>query len=92
MKSTRYVAAACVALSVTLPAVAQVTVGDPWIRGTVPQQMSTGAFMQLSSKGGVAPHDGSGRVTEAHASGLRGAGHPLKEGAAFAPGAVVAQW
>ena len=49
MKSTRYVAAACVALSVTLPAVAQVTVGDPWIRGTVPQQMSTGAFMQLKS-------------------------------------------
>ena len=29
--------------------VAQVTVGDPWIRGTVPQQMSTGAFMQLKS-------------------------------------------
>ena len=49
MKSTRYAAAACVALSVTLPAAAQVTVGDPWIRGTVPQQMSTGAFMQLRS-------------------------------------------
>ena len=49
MKSTRYAAAACVALSVTLPAVAQLTVGDSWIRGTVPQQMSTGAFMQLRS-------------------------------------------
>jgi copper(I)-binding protein len=49
MKSIRYAAAACVALSVTLPAAAQVTVNDPWIRGTVPQQMSTGAFMQLKS-------------------------------------------
>jgi periplasmic copper chaperone A len=49
MKSIHYAAAACVALSVTLSAAAQVTVGDPWIRGTVAQQMSTGAFMQLKS-------------------------------------------
>jgi hypothetical protein len=33
----------------TTPAVAQVTVKDPWVRATVPQQTATGAFMQLSS-------------------------------------------
>ncbi|MCU0767910.1 MAG: copper chaperone PCu(A)C [Burkholderiaceae bacterium] len=49
MKSIRYTAAVCAALSFTLPAAAQVTVSDPWIRGTVPQQMATGAFMQLRS-------------------------------------------
>jgi copper(I)-binding protein len=30
-------------------ALAQVTVTDPWIRATVPQQKSAGAFMQLQS-------------------------------------------
>ncbi len=30
-------------------AIAQVTVKDPWIRGTVPQQKATGAFMQLQA-------------------------------------------
>ena len=49
MKSIRYTAAMCAALSFTLPAAAQVIVSDPWIRGTVPQQMATGAFMQLKS-------------------------------------------
>jgi copper(I)-binding protein len=33
----------------TTPAVAQVTVKDPWVRATVPQQTATGAFMQLNS-------------------------------------------
>ncbi|MCC7327992.1 MAG: copper chaperone PCu(A)C [Burkholderiales bacterium] len=31
------------------PAWGQVTVADAWIRGTVPGQMATGAFMQLTS-------------------------------------------
>jgi hypothetical protein len=38
-----------VALLVALPAVAQVTVSDPWVRGTVAGQMATGAFMKLQS-------------------------------------------
>ena len=29
---------------------AQVTVSQPWVRATVPQQTSSGAFMQLSSR------------------------------------------
>ncbi len=31
------------------PALAQVEVKDAWVRGTVPQQSATGAFMQLSA-------------------------------------------
>ena len=31
---------------------AQTTVKDPWVRGTVPQQQATGAFMQITSAQG----------------------------------------
>jgi copper(I)-binding protein len=34
---------------VSLPALAQVSVSDPWVRATVPQQKVAGAFMQLKS-------------------------------------------
>ncbi len=33
----------------TLPALADVSVADPWVRATVAQQRATGAFMQLTS-------------------------------------------
>lgn len=33
-----------------LPAIAQVTVVDPWVRGTVAQQKATGAFMLLKAE------------------------------------------
>jgi copper(I)-binding protein len=36
-------------VSVTALAAAQVSVSDPWIRATVPQQKVAGAFMQLKS-------------------------------------------
>jgi copper(I)-binding protein len=49
MRPIRPLATAAVTLLLALPAAAQVTVTDPWIRGTVPQQMATGAFMQLKS-------------------------------------------
>jgi len=32
------------------PLFAQVTVEDPWVRGTVPQQRATGAFMLLTAE------------------------------------------
>ena len=38
-----------VALLAAAPGWAQVTVKDPWVRATVPQQKSSGAFMQLST-------------------------------------------
>ena len=40
---------AIAALLVALPAAAQVTVTDPWVRGTVAGQLATGAFMKLQS-------------------------------------------
>ena len=36
-------------LLIAMPALAQVTVKDAWVRATVPEQKSTGAFMQLTS-------------------------------------------
>ncbi len=33
----------------TLSSTAQVTVSEPWVRATVPQQKATGAFMKLQS-------------------------------------------
>jgi copper(I)-binding protein len=45
----RQLAAFAAALFFALPAAAQVTVADAWVRGTVPGQMATGAFMKLTS-------------------------------------------
>ena len=39
--------------SAGIAAAADLEVANPWVRGTVPAQKATGAFMQLSSKGGV---------------------------------------
>lgn len=47
--TTLRLAAAFAFLCTALPAAAQVTVSDPWVRGTVPGQMATGAFMKLLS-------------------------------------------
>ena len=45
-----HASAALAAIAVfTLPAHAQVTVKDPWVRATVSQQKATGAFMQITS-------------------------------------------
>jgi copper(I)-binding protein len=36
------------------PATAQVAIADPWVRGTVPGQSATGAFMQLTATSDLA--------------------------------------
>jgi len=46
---SRTLAAFAAALAFALPAAAQVTVADAWVRGTVPGQMATGAFMKLTA-------------------------------------------
>lgn len=48
---SRLVAALALALA-SFAASAQTAVKDPWVRGTVPQQKATGAFMQLTSAQG----------------------------------------
>ena len=40
---------ALVSAAFILPAHAQVTVKDPWVRATVPAMQATGAFMQITS-------------------------------------------
>lgn len=47
--------------AVCAPASAQVSVKEAWVRATVPEQKSTGAFMQLSTPAG-------GRLVEVRAS------------------------
>jgi hypothetical protein len=51
MKLTRLITAAACAL-LTLPALAQTTVKDAWVRGTVAQQKATGAFFSITSASG----------------------------------------
>ena len=51
MTHTLRIAALTLAL-LNLPALAQTTVKDPWVRGTVAQQKATGAFFQISSTAG----------------------------------------
>jgi copper(I)-binding protein len=52
--SARQILALACGLAFALPAIAQVTVADPWVRGTVTGQKATGAFMQLKSTGDTA--------------------------------------
>ena len=49
MKKVFALTLAALTLTLGATAYAQVTVKDPWVRATVPQQKSTGAFMQLTS-------------------------------------------
>jgi len=59
-----------------LPALAaDLEVKDAWVRGTVPAQKATGAFMQLSSKNGVAITGAASpvaRVVEVHEMSMDG--------------------
>lgn len=48
MKTTLFIAGFALALA-PLAAFAQVSIKDPWVRGTVPGQKATGAFMQITS-------------------------------------------
>lgn len=45
----RRIVASVLAACFSTAAFAQVTVKDPWVRATVPQQKATGAFMQITS-------------------------------------------
>ena len=49
MKTPHRIVLALALVAAQWAAYAQTTVKDPWVRGTVPQQKATGAFMQLTS-------------------------------------------
>lgn len=68
MKVFHLVAAAAVVLSTT-SIWAQVKVDEPWVRGTVPQQKATGAFMRITPEKNarlVAASSPVAGVTEIH--------------------------
>ena len=52
MKNLLALSLAIATLSASLPAAAQTTVSDPWVRGTVAQQKATGMFATITSKQG----------------------------------------
>jgi hypothetical protein len=53
MKHTLHATAAALVFALAgTSALAQTTVKDAWVRGTVPQQKATGAFFQISSAAG----------------------------------------
>ncbi len=61
--------------AVAAPALAQVHVKDPWVRATVPQQKTSGAFMQLSSSSDVrlvAAHTPVAGIVELHEMKMEG--------------------
>ena len=57
------------------PAIAQTTVTQPWVRGTVAQQKATGAFMQITSAAGgklISVSTPAAGVAEIHAMKMDG--------------------
>jgi len=75
MTSTRRLLAAAGLAAMSAAALAQTTVQDAWVRGTVPQQKATGAFMQISSvQGGrlVSASSPAAGVVEIHEMAMDG--------------------
>ena len=71
-------------LSLALPALASVTATDAWVRGTVPAQTSTGAFLTLTSTEDArvvsvtTPAARSAKIHETHVAGGHSMMHPVE--------------
>lgn len=69
-------ALACAALFITAASAhAQVTVKDPWVRGTVTGQKATGAFLQLTTTEAVRlveAKSGAAKIVEIHEMRMEG--------------------
>lgn len=77
MPMSRLIAAAACALSsmLSLPTLAQTQVQGAWVRGTVPQQKATGAYMQISSTAGaklISASSPAAGVVEVHEMKMNG--------------------
>ena len=65
----------CLLAALAGPAMAQTSVNNAWVRGTVPQQKATGAFMQLTSvRGGrlISVASSAAGMVEIHAMSMQG--------------------
>jgi hypothetical protein len=72
MKTPNLLALAACLLA--LPAMAEVTVTDAWVRGTVPAQKATGAFMKLKSSEEaklVAAASPAAKIVEVHEMSMK---------------------
>ena len=82
-KITLFTHVACsLAALIAMPARAQTSVKDPWVRGTVAEQKATGAFMQLTSAQGgrlVSASSPAAGVVEIHEMKMEG--NTMKMGA-----------
>ena len=92
----KHLATALSALIFCAAASAQVTITDPWVRGTVPQQKASGLFMQIDAAqdvrliGGSSPVAG---VVEVHEMAMEGdvmKMRALKNGLEIAKGRTMA--
>ena len=69
------------------PALAEVTITDAWVRGTVPAQTSTGAFMKMKSTEDVkvvAAKSPAAKVVEIHEMSMKGGTMEMRAVAALA--------
>jgi copper(I)-binding protein len=69
------IAAVALLFAVAAPAVAQIAVSDAWVRGTVPGQHATGAFMRLTSLGDlvlVGATSPAAKIVEIHEMKMEG--------------------
>jgi hypothetical protein len=74
-KTLRSVALAVLTCTAVIAANAQTTVNDAWVRGTVPQQKATGAFMHITSAQGgklVSASSSVAAVVEIHEMVMEG--------------------
>jgi copper(I)-binding protein len=79
MKLSRSILNAAICAALTLASAtaahAQVTVKEPWVRGTVASQKATGAFMQLSTTEAVRlveARSGAAKIVEIHEMRMEG--------------------
>lgn len=83
------------ALAFTAAAHAQVSVGEPWVRATVPAQQATGAFMRLQSAqdtrlvAAQSPVAGVVEIHEMHMDGSVMKMRPVQGGIALPAGQAV---
>ena len=85
MTAYRLITSAWLAAAIALPALAQTSVKDAWVRGTVAEQKATGAFMQLNSTQGgrlVSVSSPAAGVVEIHQMKMEGS--TMKMGAVSA--------
>ena len=75
IRTTATLVLAAASLTLTAIASAQVSVTDPWVRGTVAGQKATGAFMQLKSPADTALVDAASpvaKIVEIHEMKMEG--------------------